>query len=312
MGSWLTLFHQLQVERDLIENDVVTTRHAQEPYFLLTVLILSAPNNFDLRDTIRSSWLRLSPSRKDIRHVFAVGSEGLEPDLLRRLRQENTVDNDLLLLPIHDSFLNLTLKVTKALVTMSMTMPSHYTIKVDDDSFVRVDKLVQELEDRQELAKSRGDFSILKKCFYWGFFDGRARVKKKGKWKESDYDLCDLYIPYALGGGYVISKACTDFIVKNHDTLRGYVNEDVTIGTWLSSISPERRHDTRFDTEYESRGCNNKYIVQHKLTQAEMIERYKNLAAHHNLCSTEYRKRMSIHSYVVHRYFELEKISKTN
>ena len=41
---------------------------------------------------------------------------------------------------------------------------------------------------------------------YWGFFDGRAPVMKKGKWAEKDYKLCDKYIPYALGGGYVLSQ----------------------------------------------------------------------------------------------------------
>ncbi len=40
---------------------------------------------------------------------------------------------------------------------------------------------------------------------YWGFFDGRAPVQKSGKWAESNYVLCDTYVPYALGGGYVLS-----------------------------------------------------------------------------------------------------------
>jgi galactosylxylosylprotein 3-beta-galactosyltransferase len=43
------------------------------------------------------------------------------------------------------------------------------------------------------------------KSLYWGFFDGRAPVQKSGKWQETNYVLCDRYLPYALGGGYVLS-----------------------------------------------------------------------------------------------------------
>jgi galactosylxylosylprotein 3-beta-galactosyltransferase len=44
------------------------------------------------------------------------------------------------------------------------------------------------------------------KGLYWGFFDGRAPVQIQGKWAEKDYKICDRYLPYALGGGYVLSQ----------------------------------------------------------------------------------------------------------
>ena len=44
------------------------------------------------------------------------------------------------------------------------------------------------------------------KSLYWGFFDGRAPVQKQGKWAQKDYHLCDRYLPYAVGGGYVLSQ----------------------------------------------------------------------------------------------------------
>ena len=53
------------------------------------------------------------------------------------------------------------------------------------------------------------------------------------------------------------------------------------------------RHDVRFDTEYMSRGCDNSYLVQHKISQAQMIERYKNLVTYDKLCPSEFRKRAS-------------------
>lgn len=56
---------------------------------------------------------------------------------------------------------------------------------------------------------------------YWGYFSGQSHVNSNsGKWMESDWFLCDYYLPYALGGGYVISRNIVDFIGKNVDLLR--------------------------------------------------------------------------------------------
>lgn len=41
-----------------------------------------------------------------------------------------------------------------------------------------------------------------------------------GKWKETDWFLCDNYLPYARGGGYVISRSIVDFVGKNAELLR--------------------------------------------------------------------------------------------
>ena len=69
-----------------------------------------------------------------------------------------------------------------------------YLLKVDDDSYVQLPLVLEELKN-----------SNFDKSLYWGFFDGRAPVWLKGKWAEKEYHLCDKYIPYALGGGYVLS-----------------------------------------------------------------------------------------------------------
>ena len=69
-----------------------------------------------------------------------------------------------------------------------------YLLKVDDDSYVQLPLVLEELKN-----------SNFDKSLYWGFFDGRGPVFLKGKWAEKEYHLCDKYIPYALGGGYVLT-----------------------------------------------------------------------------------------------------------
>jgi len=263
-----------------------------DPLLFLTVLIVSAPANAQVRSTIRATWLRLSPSSPKLRHFFLVGKRGLSKDILRSLDEEADREEDLLFLHgLEDSFQNLTFKVSQGISLLSKNFPSLYLLKCDDDSFVRLDKIFAELETREREVS--GKLSSEKRaCWYWGYFDGRAPIQEKGKWKEKNaYLLCDNYLPYALGGGYVISKQCTDFIRNNRHILKPYMNEDVTIGTWLSAISTQRHHDTRFDTEWNSRGCSNRYLIQHKVSQVEMMEKYRNLKAKGRLCTEEWRRR---------------------
>lgn len=62
-----------------------------------------------------------------------------------------------------------------------------------------------------------------------------------GKWKETDWFLCDNYLPYARGGGYVISRSIVDFVGKNAELLR-YIYFSIILlytkyQTYLNSVS---------------------------------------------------------------------------
>lgn len=87
---------------------------------------------------------------------------------------------------------------------------------------------------------------------YWGYFDGRARVRRTGKWAEpvrlyeskpsqtalftptythiasslqQHWILSDTYIPYALGGGYLLGMDLVDYIAKNEKLFSIYNSE---------------------------------------------------------------------------------------
>ncbi|KAF7278965.1 hypothetical protein GWI33_007774 [Rhynchophorus ferrugineus] len=127
---------------------------------------------------------------------------------------------------------------------------------------------------------------------YWGYFNGNARVKSTGKWKEVDWITCDKYVPYALGGGYILSKELVSFLGKNADYFRTFNSEDTSVGLWLSSVNNiVRIHDIRFDTEWTSRGCKNFYLVTHNISPKEMSVMYDNLINNKQLCTKEEEKR---------------------
>ena len=112
------------------------------------------------------------------------------------------------------------------------------------------------------------------------------------------YIVTDRYIPYALGGGYVLSHDLVRYISTNSDLLRQFNNEDVSVGTWLAPLKNIHRvHDVRFDTEATSRGCNNKHIVSHKQSVDDLKSKHLMLTSSSTskkrLCKNEFKQRNS-------------------
>ncbi|XP_046969952.1 beta-1,3-galactosyltransferase 6 [Vanessa cardui] len=294
------------------------------------VLIISNPLNEAKRDAIRATWANFIDNifiengehlykwnhtwtGNTIKHdlikcFFVVGTEGLDAEKMKKIQAEHTRSNDLLLLNnFEDSYKNLAKKLINSLEWMSNNLKElKYVIKCDDDSFVRVDLIVRDLEAfAPEMSGPMiSQYVTYKKSLptykglYWGYFDGRARVFLNGKWQEKEWFLCDTYLPYALGGGYVISRSIVDYIAKNSQFLSHYNSEDVSMGVWTAALDGINRvHDTRFDTEWKSRGCDSNMLVRHKQTPSDMFQMYKTLVHSQGtkLCKTESALRKSYH-----------------
>ncbi|KAL3281462.1 hypothetical protein HHI36_004671 [Cryptolaemus montrouzieri] len=255
--------------------------------------------------------------RFHVKHFFAVGISGLDEKKLSNLSREQTDFQDILTLPIIDSYGNLTLKVLKSFEWLNEQFDYgllfKYVLKCDDDSFVRLDNLIHEIQ-LIELLYLKSELSSViemskvnsspylrtnvqinrnetknKLSIYWGYFDGRANIKKSGKWKEQNWIVCDKYVPYALGGGYIVSKRLVTYIAKNVEYLRIYNSEDVSVGFWLSTVNNILRiHDVRFDTEWVSRGCQNFFLVSHNIAGKEMQAMFHSVMLKNELCSNEH------------------------
>jgi galactosylxylosylprotein 3-beta-galactosyltransferase len=256
-----------------------------DTHYLLVVLVLSSVGGRERRDAIRETWME---GYSDLEHKvlvrFSIGTLRLSQSDSDALNTEQHTFNDLLLLPnLQESYSNLTLKVLYSFITLDQNYDFSYLMKCDDDTFIVLRTVLKELSERTSQKKS----------FYWGFFDGRAHVKKQGKWSEKEWFLCDRYLPYALGGGYLLSHDLVSRISSAADGLQLYNSEDVSVGVWLSPYEAERRHDVRFDTEFVSRGCRNEYIVSHKQSVEDMRKKHRTLKTTGRLCEREYQTRMS-------------------
>jgi galactosylxylosylprotein 3-beta-galactosyltransferase len=242
----------------------------------LVVMIITGPENMARRNVIRQTWLSSIPH--NIKCVFVVGTEQLTPEKFAKLNQEDRDYHDMLLLKdTQDEYKKLTTKVVDAFTWLDTNVNYKFVLKVDDDTFVRVQNVYDELRTKH---KDNG-------ALYWGYFTGDARVKKSGPWMEPDWNLCDRYLPYARGGGYVLSAGLVHFIVANQKYLKKYKSEDVSIGAWLGPLEITKLHDERFDTEYKSRGCSNDFILTHKQSIKDMEDKHNNLMKIGHLCKKE-------------------------
>lgn len=279
--TMLVCAHYLPASKCSPEEQVIKSKSK----FRLIILILTSPDNLERRATIRKTWL--SEKQPAVKHLFIVGTLDILPEQRETLHSEKHKFSDLLLLPkLPDSYGTLTKKVLYAFRDIYESYDFDFLLKCDDDSFVLIHKILRELDKWEGKGTKRE--------LYWGFFNGKAQVKRSGPWKENDWFLCDYYLPYALGGGYVLSHNLVKFIALNMEILKLYRSEDVSVGLWLAPIANiERKHDVRFDTEYRSRGCSNQYIVTHKQTIKNMKNLHEYYQASGALCAKEIRSRMS-------------------
>lgn len=270
-------------------NNALSLISSKDAEIFLLVLIMTSPMGRDRRDSIRETWLAKSIQQRkekvqgvqDISHFFVLGTAGLKPSEIELVQTEQNQHNDLLLLEgFEDAYEKLTEKLAIMLMSVRDQINFKYVFKADDDTFARIDIIQKELKERHVKFPTEK--------LYYGYFYGKGRVKKKGPWKETDWQLCDMYIPYARGGGYIISSSIVDYVANNFHLFKRYVSEDVSLGAWLAPIDVQRVHDKRFDTEYKTRGCSNTFVVSHKQSIIDMRTKHKSLESSGNLCLKEF------------------------
>ena len=188
------------------------------------LLIMSSPKGDIRRKAMRETWLKYTDKKiNKVERRFVVGTKGLSLITIKELKEEQSKYSDLLFLEqFKDSYYKLTEKLLRTLIWIDKYVDAKFIMKLDDDTFVRLDKLLPSITPREPLKR-----------VYWGFFRGNARIKKKGPWKEPGWFLSDHYIPYALGGGYVISTDLVNYIAKNANYFSLYNSEDVSLGEYF-------------------------------------------------------------------------------
>ena len=254
-----------------------------KPYLLL-ILIHSSPRAVELRNAIRTTWLMKNHQQEMFVARFVIGMGGLNHDDFAILACENRDNGDLLLLPgivdpVQMERHSSSEKLLRSLVWAHKNVNFFYLFKCTDSTFAILDAILKDLRGRNH-----------KNDVMWGFFEGNVEAKKEGRMGEKNWFLCNYYIPYPQGGGYVISHGLVSILSDLSDDLQHYVHDDIALGVWLSPFNAiQHQHDIRFNTGYYySRGCNNVYIVTHKETAQTMMKKYSLLKEKNVLCAQEF------------------------
>ena len=263
-----------QIQTGLSSLNSIRNSRLRERRWRLVVVVMSTPTHVRTRKVIRDTWALTKPSNTVV--YFAVGIEHLTEMAAGLIKTESDTYGDLILLEnFQESYRNLTQKLVETIKWLDENLQTDYVMKVDEDSFVRVDEVVKALESKP------------KENLYWGYFSGAAPIQKYGKWAEPNYFLCDYFLPYAVGGGYVISSDIVHYLAVNSEKLLIFNNEDVSMGTWLAPLKINRIHDTNFNTESISRGCFNSYIVTHPHNVFGLLVLNRSLRESGKLCPKE-------------------------
>ena len=195
---------------------------------------------------------------------FVLGGKNLTHESKTNLTNEAEVYRDFIVLDnVTDSHSTLTQRTLQSFeYLIKHNYHFHYVLKCDDDTFVNLRAITEELRDRKK-----------KEQFYWGEFLGGSGILREGPYAEQKWSICDTYLPYAYGGGYVLSKDLIELIASNAAFLMVYNNEDVSLGAWLAPYNINFHFDARFNTGGVSRGCKKQFIVMHKVS-AELMYNY--------------------------------------
>lgn len=238
----------------------------------LFIGILSAANHFAERMAVRKSWMQHKSikSSKVVARFFVALHGRKEVNL--ELKKEADYFGDIVIVPYMDHYDLVVLKTVAICEYGVRTAAANFVMKCDDDTFVRVDAVIQELE------KDTGDNGL-----YVGNINYYHRPLRSGKWAVTYEEWPEeVYPPYANGPGYMVSSDVAHFIVSEFEkhNLRLFKMEDVSMGMWIEKFNRSAPVDYVHNTKFCQFGCIENYYTAHYQSPRQMIcmwEKLKNI-----------------------------------
>lgn len=231
----------------------------------LVVGVVSSPSHTAQRDAVRSSWAQLQSltdpklnslsleqkSKMVVRFVVGFSEDQVTE---RALAKEMAKYHDIIRVPVKEGYFNLTLKTGEFIKWAVSSYNCKWVFKCDDDSFVRIDKVLEEFI-------SRGDSRV-----YMGKMWTGTPVDRR----VDSFMPTKNYFTFAAGAGYGVSADLARYIARNYDMLHKWPMEDVAVGMWLSGLDVTYVDHPNFHSLPE--GCDKHMIVQNPANATIMKE----------------------------------------
>ncbi|XP_074276664.1 hydroxyproline O-galactosyltransferase GALT2 [Silene latifolia] len=242
----------------------------------LFIGVLSATNHFAERMALRKSWMQ-SPEIKSSNvavRFFVALNQRKEVNLV--LKKEAAYFGDIVILPFLDRYELVVLKTIAICEYGVHNVTAAYIMKCDDDTFVRVNIVLRQIEAISP-----------EKSLYMGNLNLLHRPLRHGKWAVSYEEWPqEIYPPYANGPAYIISRDIAKFIghQQKNQSLRLFKMEDVSMGMWVQQFNSTQRVQYSHNWKYCQYGCMEGYFTAHYQSPRQMLCLWDNLAKGQPLC----------------------------
>ncbi|XP_051146070.1 hydroxyproline O-galactosyltransferase GALT6 [Andrographis paniculata] len=238
----------------------------------LFIGILSAGNHFAERMAVRKSWLQHASvkSRRVVARFFVALHTRKEVNV--DLMKEAEYFGDIVIVPYMDNYDLVVLKTIAICDYGVRTVAAKYVMKCDDDTFVRIDTVMMEV-NKIESGRS----------FYIGNINYYHRPLRHGKWAVTYEEWPEeSYPPYANGPGYIVSSDVAQYAVsefENHK-LRLFKMEDVSMGMWVEQYNSSRPVQYVHSLKFCQFGCIEGYYTAHYQSPRQMTCLWEKLQLH--------------------------------
>ncbi|XP_068657105.1 hydroxyproline O-galactosyltransferase GALT2 [Aristolochia californica] len=229
----------------------------------LFIGILSATNHFAERMAVRKTWMQYRDfkSSKAVARFFVALNPRKEVNAA--LKKEADYFGDIVILPFMDRYDLVVLKTISICEYGVRNVSAAYVMKCDDDTFVRVDTVLKEIEGISS-----------KKSLYMGNLNLLHRPLRSGKWAVTYEEWPEeVYPPYANGPGYIISSDISKYVVAQHAnmSLRLFKMEDVSMGMWVEEFNASTPVQYSHNWKFCQYGCMEDYYTAHYQSPRQMI-----------------------------------------
>lgn len=227
----------------------------------LFIGILSAGNHFAERMAVRKSWMQydLVKSANVVTRFFLAvhGRKQVNVELIR----EAEYFGDIVMVPYMDNYDLVVLKTIAICEYGVRSVAARYIMKCDDDTFVRVDAVMGEVN------KQSG------RSFYIGNINYYHKPLRHGKWAVTYEEWPEeAYPPYANGPGYIVSSDIAEYVASKFEDhkLRLFKMEDVSMGMWVEQFNSSRPIEYVHSLKFCQFGCIEGYYTAHYQSPRQM------------------------------------------
>ncbi|GMT07367.1 hypothetical protein PENTCL1PPCAC_29541, partial [Pristionchus entomophagus] len=250
-------------------------KNSTKVHLQLLVLVLSAPGNNAARNAIRKLWASPKHSRGvregKAKHYFIVGN-GLRTK--SELREEMTKHDDIIIIDVQDSYMNLVYKSFSAVHIAAHLCPALFTLKVDEDTVFHIDRFLEGIQ-RNFFHKNADLY-----CYVWVKTLPTRDPNNVCYVSVKQYPAAILP-DYCSGPAYVMTRRAARQILNWTHLFPDMQVEDVLLTGIISQKAGVNRHNyrTMFEPDnYFHRQCAPSLIAKHDLkTYAAMRVAWKRM-----------------------------------